>query len=164
MTLFSDSGVVCSGHVWLKKVMASLGYATFTPINRGSAPTAPRLRLSLPHYGLPETADLNTKYTRRCPTGRLGFRGGSGTAELLLLPLTNTLYRILQGQDIFCKLEQTFWNIWQNIPIGTNHFCQTIWKLPNLSKLDNWWSLCHYPNICDLASWKFRLIFPEFQN
>ena len=46
----TNSGVVCSGHVWLKKVMASLGYATISPINRDSAPTAPRLRLCLVYY------------------------------------------------------------------------------------------------------------------
>ena len=40
MTIFSDSGVICSGHLWLKKVIGSLGYNTISKIREVTGSTA----------------------------------------------------------------------------------------------------------------------------
>ena len=40
MTLFSDSGVICSGHLCLKKVIGSLGYDTASKIGEVTGSTA----------------------------------------------------------------------------------------------------------------------------
>ena len=40
MALFSDSGVICSGHLCLKKVIGGLGYDTISEIREVAGSTA----------------------------------------------------------------------------------------------------------------------------